>query len=588
MNPELMAKQARDAKRHETRKATEEPTTNVNSAAAPSPATPPSGVAAPAPSEAVPVNRKPPNGTGSAGTPIIKPDFTAFPFPALRLVEPDSTFRTLFEEAPYGILMGQDDCRLINVNPAFCKMVGYSRDELIGKTFYDFTHPDDVGRTELVRDNVHGGRYPVRYLKRMVCKDGSVILCRITNSAVFREDGSLLYTFGMVEDVTHLNELEHKQGQLAAIVEASGDGIFSLSLNGVIQTWNRGAERMYGYSAAEAVGKSASLLVGNNPEPRDSYLEAIQKALQGQSGMNLETPHRCKDGREVPVSLTIAPIRNEFQQVEGVSVIARDMTVYHQTLVALDGSQQHMRRTSERLARTNKELEQFAFVASHDLQEPLRTISCFLQLLASNYRGKLDDRADEYIQFAVDGAQRMQKLILDLLHFSRTTRSYSESRPLRMQDMVEIAVSNLHGQIEASGVDVQVSPLPIVLSRDTQLAQVFQNLISNAIKFRTDRPPVIQIFAERLGEEWVFRVRDNGIGFSKDHAERIFLIFQRLHTWEEYPGTGVGLAICKKIIESHGGRIWAEAELGKGATFSFTLPVYEAKPSDPAQIAPGI
>lgn len=500
-------------------------------------------------------------------------------FDGVQLSEADNSFRTLFEEAPYGILMGLEDCRLINVNPAFCKMVGYTREELLGKTFYDFTHPDDVGRTELVRDNVLGGRYPVKYLKRMVRKDGSVILCRITNSAVFKEDGSVLYSFGMVEDVTHLNELEHMQSQLAAIVESSSDGIFSLSLNGVIQTWNRGAEKMYGYVAGEAVHSPATLLVEERTM-ENAYLKAVDEALHGKSGSNIETIHRCKDGRRIPVSITISPIKNEFQQVEGVSVICRDMTVYHQTLQALDGSQQRMRKTSERLARTNKELEQFAFVASHDLQEPLRTISCFLQLLSSNYKGKLDARADEYIQFAVDGAQRMQKLILDLLHFSRTTRSYSESRSIRVADMVEIAVSNLQAVIQASGAEVKLDPLPTVLSRDTQLAQVFQNLISNAIKFRSERPPVVQIYVERLGEEWIFRVKDNGIGFSKDHAERIFLIFQRLHTWEEYPGTGVGLAICKKIVEAHGGRIWAEAELGRGATFSFTLPVFVSKQED--------
>jgi len=497
-------------------------------------------------------------------------------FNGVHLAEPDSSFRTLFEEAPYGILMGHEDCRLINVNPAFCRMVGYSCDELIGKTFYDFTHPDDVGRTELVRDNVLGGRYPVKYLKRMVRKDGQVILCKITNSAVFKEDGSVLYVFGMVEDVTHLNQLEHRQSQLAAVVESSSDGIFSLSLNGMIQTWNRGAERMYGYAAEEALEQPANFLIETEARSPELYLRSIHEALQGRSGTNIETVHRCKDGRQIPVSITISPIRNEFQQVEGVSVISRDMTVYKQTLLALDGSQQRMRKTSERLARTNKELEQFAFVASHDLQEPLRTISCFLQLLSSNYRGKLDTRADEYIQFAVEGAQRMQKLILDLLHFSRTTRSYSESRPIRVADMVEIAVSNLQGLIQSHVAEVKVDELPMVLSRDTQLAQVFQNLISNAIKFRTEKPPVIHIYVERLRDEWIFRVSDNGIGFSKDHAERIFLIFQRLHTWEEYPGTGVGLAICKKIVEAHGGRIWAEAELGKGSIFSFTLPVHDA------------
>lgn len=498
-------------------------------------------------------------------------------FNGVTLSDPDISFRTLFEEAPYGIAMATEDCRLISVNPAFCRIVGYSREELLGKTFYDFTHPDDVGRTELVRDNVLGGRFPVRYEKRLARKDGTSVLCRVTNSVVFKEDGSVLYAFGMVEDVTHLNSLEHKQAQLASIVESSTDGIFSVSLNGIIQTWNRGAERMYGFSATEAIERPARLLVDTDPSASEPYLRAIDEAFQGRSSSNLETIHRCKEGRSIPVSLTISPIRNEFQQVEGISIIARDMTVYHQTLVALDESQQRMRKASERLAKTNKELEQFAFVASHDLQEPLRTISCFLQLLSSNYKGSLDARADEYIDFALEGAGRMQKLIADLLQFSRTTRSYSEPRSIRVSDMLSIAMSNLQTLIQENRAEIKVEVLPTVLSRDTQLAQVFQNLISNAIKFRSEKPPEIQISTERVGEEWVFRVKDNGIGFGKDHAERIFMIFQRLHTWDEYPGTGVGLAICKKIVESHGGKIWAEAELSKGATFFFTLPVYVAR-----------
>jgi light-regulated signal transduction histidine kinase (bacteriophytochrome) len=223
------------------------------------------------------------------------------------------------------------------------------------------------------------------------------------------------------------------------------------------------------------------------------------------------------------------------------------------------------------LRRSNAELEQFAYVASHDLQEPLRMVASFSQLLAKRYRGKLDQDADDFIGFAVDGARRMQALINDLLAFSRVGTRGRAFEPTDSNAVLQKALTNLTTLMEESQAVVTHGPLPTILGDGGQLMQVFQNLIANAIKFRGSEPPRIHLAAEPQGEGWRFTVQDNGIGIAKEHQERIFTIFQRLHPRSEYSGTGIGLAICKKIVERHGGHIWVESELGKGSTFYFTI-----------------
>jgi signal transduction histidine kinase len=230
----------------------------------------------------------------------------------------------------------------------------------------------------------------------------------------------------------------------------------------------------------------------------------------------------------------------------------------------------------DELGRSNRDLEQFAYIASHDLQEPLRMVAAYTQLLAERYRGKLDDDADKYMGYAVEGALRMQALVHDLLTFSRVGRNGVERKSLDSSHAVREALQNLAVVIQESGAVVKQSTLPVVHSDRTQLLQLFQNLIGNAIKFRGKEPLVVVVSAERKDKEWEFAVADNGIGIAPEHKEVIFSIFQRLHTRAEYPGNGVGLAICKKIVEQHGGRIWVDSEPGKGSTFRFTLPAVSA------------
>ncbi len=231
-----------------------------------------------------------------------------------------------------------------------------------------------------------------------------------------------------------------------------------------------------------------------------------------------------------------------------------------------------MRQVSEDLSRSNKELELFANVVSHDLKEPIRTVKSYVQLLKSKFDGKFDSEAEAFMGYVVDGTTRMQNLIDDLLKVSQVGTECREFKRIDLGQVFEAATSNLKVMIEETGTKITCAPLPTVKADSTELMQVFQNLIANAIKFRNAEPPQIHVSADKCGQEWLIEVRDNGIGIKPEFKERIFVMFQRLHTRNEYPGTGAGLTICKKIVERHGGRVWVDSNLGKGSTFYFTLP----------------
>ena len=242
-------------------------------------------------------------------------------------------------------------------------------------------------------------------------------------------------------------------------------------------------------------------------------------------------------------------------------------------------AEEELLKVTRELQSSNAELEQFARITSHDLHEPLLAISGFVKLLKRRYRGKLDAKADEFIDFTIEGTSRMEKLLRDLLEYSRIGSKKKPYRELALGSLLDQALQNLKSNIDASGAEVKAHDLPSIWVDDTLIIQLFQNLVGNAIKFSGNKAPVIEIFSEKREKDWVISIRDNGIGIDPQYADQIFIIFNRLHRENEYLGTGLGLAICKKIMERHGGDIWVDSIPGKGSTFSFSLPV-NVIPSD--------
>jgi light-regulated signal transduction histidine kinase (bacteriophytochrome) len=278
-----------------------------------------------------------------------------------------------------------------------------------------------------------------------------------------------------------------------------------------------------------------------------------------------------KDGSRFLANIVITALRDEKGRLRGFGKITRDITERRR-------AEEHLAKTMEDLKRSNDELGQFAYVASHDLQEPLRMVASYTQLLAQRYKGRLDTDADEFIAFAVDGCNRMQRLIQDLLAYSRAGANAEPLREISCEDALEKALKNLHTTIQESGALVTYDSLPTIMMDETQLVQVFQNLIGNAIKYRRAEPPLVHVSVTRNGgNEWVFSVRDNGMGMEPKYFERIFILFQRLHGQKEFEGTGIGLAMCKKIVNRLGGRIWVESQPTKGSTFYFALPARGGK-----------
>lgn len=275
-------------------------------------------------------------------------------------------------------------------------------------------------------------------------------------------------------------------------------------------------------------------------------------------------------------SFRIEPLKTNdemAQLIEAFNAMASELQGHRQNLEKLiEARTDELERRTVELKRSNEELEQFAYVASHDLQEPLRMVASFTQLLAERYRGKIDEKADEYIHYAVDGAKRMQGLINDLLSYSRVGTKGKPFGKVDAGDVLKQTLEVLEGAIRESGATVLVDPLPAVVCDANQLAQVFQNLIGNAIKYRGEVAPHIEISAREERDSWEFVIKDNGIGIDPQYFDRIFIVFQRLHDRDSYPGNGVGLSIVKKIVERHGGRVWLESEVGKGSIFRFTLP----------------
>jgi len=485
------------------------------------------------------------------------------------LEESERRFRGIFEQAAVGMARVNLEGHLIQTNRTLCQMLGYSMQEMMGLHFSEVTHPEDLGSDIALYRKVLAGEMDSYAIdKRYVCKDGNILWGRLTVTRVHADFAGADYLVFVVEDITWRKKMEQELREGRAFVDnvfaSIKDGISVMDTDLTILRVNPTMEAWYAH-AMPLVGKKCHEAYRSSD--RACEICATSMAL---STCELSTEEVPLLGKEGVVSgwleKSTFPMKDpDTGALKGVIEYVRDVSERKRVQDAL-------RERTQELEMANKELEEFAFVASHDLKEPLRKISNFTGLLEKRYRGKLDEKGDAYIHYVVDGAARMERLIDDLLTYSRIGRDslFFESVPL--ETVLGQTLEDLQQGLQEAHARVAHDPLPVVRGSRPHLGQVFQNLIANAVKFRGDAPPRITISAKRKGSEWVISVRDQGIGFDQVQRDRIFEIFQRLHTRVEYPGTGIGLAVCKKIVEMHGGRIWAESEPGKGSVFYFTLP----------------
>jgi len=466
-------------------------------------------------------------------------------------------YRRLFESAKDGILiLDADTGMIVDVNPFLTKLLGYSHDLFLGKTIWELGFFKDIAanrdnflelrQKEYIRyedlplETAHGQRINVEFVSNVYEVDHhKVVQCNIRDITERKQ----------MED-----ELRASEAKFSAAFFSSPLALVITTLDGKFVEANPAFCNLVGYLHEEVIGNTALGLGILGAQDRERLVSALTSANGSVS--NFEVQFRIRDGslRDILYSLETISFRGAL----------------HRLSTGLDITER--KHAEEELKRSNAELEQFAYVASHDLQEPLRAVAGMVQLLRQRYQGKLDERADEYIGLAFEASTRMQKLINDLLAYSRVDRYGKSFESTNVEAVLKVALANLQVAIQESNAAVLYDALPTVLADQTQLTQVFQNLIGNAIKFRGERPLQIHIGAQELDNTWQFEVRDNGIGIEPQYYERIFLVFQRLHTRREYPGTGIGLSLCKKIVERHGGRIWVESEPDQGSTFYFTIP----------------
>jgi PAS domain S-box-containing protein len=593
-------------------------------------------------------------------------------------------FRTIIETTPECVKIVDSDGTLLFMNPPGLALLGAPSTEAVpGKNIYNVIAAGDRERFREFNETICGGKKGA--LEFEICGLNGSRHYMETHAAPLQQSNGATVHLAVTHDITERKRAERAALLLSAIVDSSDDAIISKDLNGVIMSWNMSAERLFGYTAEEAIGQTvADLLIPEDRQDEEPKILALLK--KGERFDHFETVRRRKDGSLIDISLTISPVKDRNGSIIGASKIARDITeskrirqelvesearfrqladsmpqivwsarpdgyldyynerwyeftgfdhqsygdaswepilhpddlkrTYESWYAAVDSGTPYsieyrfrdrtesrwrwfmgralpihdskgrivrwfgtctdideQKRVQEQLRHANRDLEQFAFSASHDLQEPLRSVKVYSELLMKRYAGNLDGEALKFLQFVDAGATRMQTLVRDLLTYTQSTTLDDLSVSFDANEALKMALENLTDAIAGSGAQITARSLPSVAISGTHLQQLFQNLIGNAIKYRSpQRQSTISIEAEQQGGCWLFSVTDNGIGIDPEYKENIFGLFKRLHNANEYSGTGIGLAICQRIVDRYNGRIWVESEPGQGSTFRFTLP----------------
>jgi PAS domain S-box-containing protein len=599
-------------------------------------------------------------------------------------IEANEQFRAVVETTPECVKIVASDGRLLFMNSRGLAMVGApSAEAVTGKSVYDLIAPEDRDRFRQFNERICRGEKASLEFDIVGLQGARRHL--ETHAAPLRHPDGTMVHLATTHDVTERRQAERAALLLGAIVDSSDDAIVSKDLNGVITSWNKGAERLFGYTSPEVVGLPVTILIP--PDRLEEEPNILARLKRGERVEHFETLRRKKDGTLFDISLTISPVKDRHGNIVGASKIARDITDRKRAEAALLASEARFRqltdtmpqivwtartdgyldyynerwyeftgfardaygdqswepilhpddvqrcrenyyaaiqsgkpyhieyrfwdrheqrwrwfmgravpirdvagnivkwfgsctdiddqkRVEDDLRRANQDLEEFAFSASHDLQEPLRTVKIYSELLTKECGDSIDAEGRAYLSYLGGGATRMEMLLRDLLTYTQVAKFQAPTEATDASEALASTLASLAGVIAETGARVTADPLPSLRVHGAHLQQLFQNLIGNAIKYRSpDRPPAVHVAAELHNGHWIFTVTDNGIGIDPGYKERIFGLFKRLHTSEAYSGTGIGLAICRRIVDRYHGRIWVESEPGRGSTFRFTLPV---------------
>ncbi|MBP9082759.1 MAG: PAS domain S-box protein [Bacteroidia bacterium] len=480
----------------------------------------------------------------------------------------EAFFNALIENSQDAISLTDSNFNVVYRSPSAVRITGFTDEDRAISGGKELTHPDDVERMRKVMVEVlsnPGKQIPCKF--RTMHKDGHYIWMEgsFTNKL---SDPAIRGIISNLKDVTE-RIISHEE--LQKTIRELTDYKYSLDESsivaitdqkGTIKHANENFCRISKFSREELIGNDHRLI--NSGYHTKEFIRDLWVTIANGKIWRGDIKNRAKDGTTYWVETTIVPFLNDNGKPYQYVAIRADITQRKET-------EEQLANNLLELERSNKDLEQFAYIASHDLQEPLRMVGSYMQLIEKRYKGKLDNDADDFIHFAIDGASRMKQLIADLLNYSRLNRE-STLTTVNLNSLLTSVLHNLSSVIKEKDALVYIEDLPDINADETQMIQLFQNLLSNALKFtESDTKPIVKVSCERLDHHWLFAIADNGIGIEHQYAERIFVVFKQLHTKAKYSGTGIGLAIAKKIVERHGGRIWFNSEQGKGSVFYFTI-----------------
>ncbi len=480
--------------------------------------------------------------------------------------------RTLIDNVPDSIYVKDTARRYLVNNKANLAILGLaSENQTRGKTVFDFFPGEHAVLYDADDRAVLDSRAPLIDHEEPYRDSGGRLRCYSTTKVpLFGAGGEVIGLVGISRDITARKRADEALLESRRRMETLLSNLPGMAYrcnnddHWTMEFVSKGCKAITGLTPDELLAARFADLI--DPEDRTMVWEQVQQAIEQRRPFQLEYRLRTADGRSMWLWEQGTAVLSKDGEVEALEGFIADISERKR-------ADEELQRRAKALSASNAELEQFAYAASHDLQEPLRMIASYAQLLDRRYRGKLDNDANEFIRFIVEGAARMQTLIRDLLAYSRASRTAPATERVDLADCARASLANLRAVLDENGAAVEVGPLPKIRGQGTQLVQLFQNLIGNALKYHADAPPRVRVWSERSGDDWLVTVQDNGIGIEPQYHAQIFDLFRRLHGRKEYSGTGIGLAICKKIVENHGGRIWVDSASGQGAAFHFTLPV---------------